>query len=199
MISGDISSQREVISEIVSSLVLFNDTVLLRFIRDQTFSIIFKSRLWGGQSKVVTPTSFKNVLIILALWHGALSCWRIKDCPISLSPELNALSFRTRKYWPWFIEPVTGTKSPSPFYATHPQNITEPPPWLTFWQTGRLFCLCTIGNLTNILFFEELYSKELSSVQRTLLQNSFGLWRCSFAKDSLLSLFAFVMYGTSLA
>jgi len=71
----DISFQREVSSEILSYQVVCTETVLLRFKRDQMFSIIFKSGFWGGQSKPVTPTSFRNLVIILCGMEHYLVSW----------------------------------------------------------------------------------------------------------------------------
>lgn len=57
--------------------------LLLGFFRDSTlsldlrFSIRFKSRLFPGQCRTVIWWSPNHFMELLALWHGAPSCWKI--------------------------------------------------------------------------------------------------------------------------
>ncbi len=42
------------------------------------FSMGFKSGEFAGQSSTPTPWSFNQLLVHLAVWAGAKSCWRMK-------------------------------------------------------------------------------------------------------------------------
>ncbi len=42
------------------------------------FSMGFRSGEFAGQSSTVTPWSFNQLLVFLALWAGAKSCWKMK-------------------------------------------------------------------------------------------------------------------------
>ncbi len=43
------------------------------------FSIGFRSGEFAGQSSTPTPWSFNQLLVLLAVWVGAKSCWKIKS------------------------------------------------------------------------------------------------------------------------
>ncbi len=43
------------------------------------FSMGFRSGEFAGQSKTVTPWSLNQLLIPLAVWAGAKSCWKMKS------------------------------------------------------------------------------------------------------------------------
>ncbi len=42
------------------------------------FSMGFRSGEFAGQSSTVTPWSLNQLLVPLAVWAGAKSCWKIK-------------------------------------------------------------------------------------------------------------------------
>ncbi len=43
------------------------------------FSMGFRSGEFAGQSSTPTPWSFNQLLVILAVWAGAKSCWKMKS------------------------------------------------------------------------------------------------------------------------
>ena len=43
------------------------------------FTMGFRSREFAGHSSTVTPRSLKQVLVLLAVWAGAKSCWKMKS------------------------------------------------------------------------------------------------------------------------
>ncbi len=43
------------------------------------FSIGFRSGEFAGQSSTVTPWSLNQLLVPLAVWAGAKSCWKMKS------------------------------------------------------------------------------------------------------------------------
>ncbi len=52
------------------------------------FSMGFRSGEFAGQSSTVTPWSLNQLLVPLAVWAGAKSCWKMKSAsPESLSAE----------------------------------------------------------------------------------------------------------------
>ncbi len=46
------------------------------------FSIGFRSGECAGQSSTPTPWSFNQFLVLLAVWAGAKSCWKIKSASL---------------------------------------------------------------------------------------------------------------------
>ncbi len=43
------------------------------------FSMGFRSGEFAGQSSTPTPWSFNQLLVLLAVWAGAKSCWKMKS------------------------------------------------------------------------------------------------------------------------
>ncbi len=46
------------------------------------FSMRFRSGEFGGQSSTPTPWSFNQLLVLLAVWAGAKSCWKMKSASL---------------------------------------------------------------------------------------------------------------------
>ncbi len=46
------------------------------------FSMGFRSGEFAGQSSTVTPWSFNQLLVLLAVWAGARSCWKMKSASL---------------------------------------------------------------------------------------------------------------------
>ncbi len=46
------------------------------------FSMVFRSGEFAGQSSTVTPWSFYQLLMLLAVWAGAKSCWKMKSASL---------------------------------------------------------------------------------------------------------------------
>ncbi len=46
------------------------------------FSMGFRSGEFTGQSSTPTPWSFNQLLVLLAVWAGAKSCWKIKSASL---------------------------------------------------------------------------------------------------------------------
>ncbi len=42
----------------------------------------FRSGEFGGQSSTRTPWSFNQLLVILAVWAGSKSCWKMKSASL---------------------------------------------------------------------------------------------------------------------
>ncbi len=58
------------------------------------FSIGFRSGEFAGQSSTPTPWSFNQLLVLLAVWAGAKSCWKMKSASFkSWSAEGSAPTF----------------------------------------------------------------------------------------------------------
>ncbi len=54
------------------------------------FSMGFRSGEFAGQSSTPTPWSFNQLLVLLAVWSGAKSCWKMKSASLkSWSAEEN--------------------------------------------------------------------------------------------------------------
>ncbi len=54
-------------------ILIFLLTILHRF------SMGFRSGEFAGQSSTLTPWSFNQLLVLLAVWAGAKSCWKMKS------------------------------------------------------------------------------------------------------------------------
>ncbi len=46
------------------------------------FSLGFRSGEFAGQSSTPTPWSFNQLLVLLAVWAGAKSCWKMKSASL---------------------------------------------------------------------------------------------------------------------
>ena len=64
-------------------------------------SMGFKSGLWAGQSRIRTRLESKKLHTRLALWQGALSCWKInvRRGPNNVLAEGSIQFLRTSRYW----------------------------------------------------------------------------------------------------
>ncbi len=49
---------------------------------DSLFSMGFRSGEFAGQSNTPTPWSFNQLLVLLAVWAGAKSCWKMKSASL---------------------------------------------------------------------------------------------------------------------
>ncbi len=70
----------------VSLTVAFSSSALLGLVSliflltiPDRFSMGFRSGEFAGQSSTVTPWSLNQLLVPLAVWAGAKSCWKMKS------------------------------------------------------------------------------------------------------------------------
>ncbi len=63
-----------------ASFVLLFLIVLLTI--PHRFSMGFRSGEFAGQSSTPTPWSFNQLLVLLAVWPGAESCWKMKSASL---------------------------------------------------------------------------------------------------------------------
>ncbi len=72
----------------------------------QRFSMGFRSSEFAGQSSTPTPWSFNQLLVLLAVWAGAKSCWKIKSASLKSCQQKEAWSalkdLGKRVQWRWF-------------------------------------------------------------------------------------------------
>ncbi len=73
----------------VSLTVAFSSSALLRLVSliflltiTHRFSMGFRSGEFAGQSSTPTPWSFNQLLVLLAVWAGAKSCWKMKSASL---------------------------------------------------------------------------------------------------------------------
>ncbi len=66
----------------------------------------FRSGEFAGQSSTLTPWSFNQLLVLLAVWAGAKSCWKMKSASLKRCQQKEAWSALTflgkRVQWLWF-------------------------------------------------------------------------------------------------
>ncbi len=59
---------------------------------------MFRSGEFSGQSS--TPTwSFNQLLVLLAVWAGAKSCWKMKSASLKAGQQKKALSGQVKSFW----------------------------------------------------------------------------------------------------
>ncbi len=57
---------------------------------------MFRSGEFAGQSSTPTPRSFNQILVLLAVWAGAKSCWKMKSASLkSWSAEGSITPFKS--------------------------------------------------------------------------------------------------------
>ncbi len=72
----------------VALIASFRSSVLLGLVSLIIYSLGFRSGEFAGQSSTVTLWSLNQLLVPLAVWAGAKSCWKMKSAsPYSLSAE----------------------------------------------------------------------------------------------------------------
>ncbi len=69
------------------------------------FSMGFRSGEFAGQSRTPTPWSFNQLLVLLAVWAGAKSCWKMKSASLkswSVEGSMFLVSeCKSPKSWTW--------------------------------------------------------------------------------------------------
>ncbi len=67
---------------------------------------MFRSGEFAGQSSTPTPWSFNQLLVLLAVWAGAKSCWKMKSASLkswSAEGSISAPKFLGKRVqWSWF-------------------------------------------------------------------------------------------------
>ena len=98
----------------------------------QRCSIGYKSRPWLGHSRTFRDLSRSHSCIVLAVFLGLLSCWKVNLHP-SLRTCSRALrnSLKISLYFAPFIFPWIRTGLPVPALQKHPHSMMLPPPWLS--------------------------------------------------------------------
>ncbi len=57
-------------------------SLVSHFPLDNRFSMGFRSGEFAGQSSTPTPWSFNQLLVLLAVWAGDKSCWKMKSASL---------------------------------------------------------------------------------------------------------------------
>jgi len=150
----------------------------------------------AGQSRSWTPCSFIQVLLALAVWHRALSCWKIQCWTGRWLKRARADgSMWCSKIWQYvgeFIVPLQTVSCPTPPALMHPQTIMLPPPRfpVASVQAGT----CSFPRLLRTLTCGRVgYSWKLdSSDHRIFAQCTCVHWRCSSPHRRLDLCFSFI-------
>ncbi len=67
------------------------------------FSTGFRSGEFAGQSSTPTPWSFNQLLVLLTVWAGAKSCWKMKSASLKSWSAWSAPKFLGKRVqWLWF-------------------------------------------------------------------------------------------------
>ncbi len=86
--SGVMEAKVALISAFRSNALLDLVSFIFLLTIPHRFSMGFRSSEFAGQSSTPTPWSFNQLLVPLAVWAGAKSCWKIKSAsPESLSAK----------------------------------------------------------------------------------------------------------------
>ncbi len=62
------------------------------------FSMGFRSGEFAGQSSTPTPRSFNQLLVLLAVWAGDKSCWKIKSASLKSWSAEKSMKY-SKMYW----------------------------------------------------------------------------------------------------
>ncbi len=89
-------------------------------------SMGFRSGEFAGQSSTPTPWSFNQLLVLLAVWAGAKSCWKMKSASLKAGQQKEAWSapkfLGKRVQWRWFSK---NTMDQHQQMTLQPQIITD--------------------------------------------------------------------------
>ncbi len=90
------------------------------------FSIGFRSGEFAGQSSTPTPWSFNQLLVFLAVWAGAKSCWKMKSASSkSWSAEGSMKCSKMSWYSGAVMLVFKKQNGPTPADDIEPQIITD--------------------------------------------------------------------------
>lgn len=108
-------------------------------ISDQTCSIGLRSGLLAGQSTFSVLFSLNHLSIILAVWHGAPSCWNMHSSLIGFRTYKDGISWFSKisRYPLAFNRPLYVVQHPTPSCPMKPHTPIEPPPPWTRFCTKR--------------------------------------------------------------
>ncbi len=104
--SGVMEAQVALIAAFRSSALLDLASLIFLLTIPHRYSMGFRSGEFAGQSSTVTLRSLNQLLLPLAVWAGAKSCWKMKSAsPWSLNEAWSALKFPGRWLcWLWTSE-----------------------------------------------------------------------------------------------
>ncbi len=130
------------------------------------FSMGFRSGEFAGQSSTPTPWSFNQLLVLLAVWAGAKSCWKMKSASLKAGQQKEAWGapkfLGKRVQWRWFSK---NTMDQHQQMTLHPKssqrNLT-----LDFMQLGLWASPPFLQTLES--WFPNEIQNVLSSEKRTL-------------------------------
>ncbi len=77
--SGVMEAQAALIAAFRSSALFGLESLIFLLTIPSRFSLGFRSGEFAGQSSTVTPWSLNQLLVPLAVWAGAKSCWKMKS------------------------------------------------------------------------------------------------------------------------
>ncbi len=91
------------------------------------FSLGFRSGEFAGQSSTPTPWSFNQLLVLLAVWAGAKSCWKMKSASLKSCQQKEAWSapkdLGKRVQWRWFSKSTMDQHQQMTFYTKSSQTV----------------------------------------------------------------------------
>ncbi len=79
---GGMEAQVSLTVAFSSSALLGLVSLIFLFTIPHRFSMGFRSGEFAGQSSTVTPWSLNQLLVLLAVWAGAKSCWKMKSASL---------------------------------------------------------------------------------------------------------------------
>ncbi len=71
-------------------ICIFGLLFLIFLIDSHRFSTGLRSGEFAGQSSTPTPWSFNQLLVLLAVWGGAKSCWKMKSVSLKAGQQKEA-------------------------------------------------------------------------------------------------------------
>ncbi len=160
------------------------------------FSMGFRSGEFAGQSSTPTPWSFNQLLVLLAVWAGAKSCWKMKSASLIKAGQQkkawSAPKFLGKQVqWRWFSK---NTMDQHQQMTLHPKSSQTGNLTLDFMQLGLWASppfLQTLGpwfpnEIQNLLSSEKRTLDHWASVQFFLsLAQVRRLWRCLWFRSGL--------------
>ncbi len=93
---------------------------------DSLFSMGFRSGEYAGQSSTPTPLSFNQLLVLLAVWASAKSCWKMKSAFLKSWSAEGSMKCSKMSWWTGAVMLVFNKHNGStPADDIAPQIITD--------------------------------------------------------------------------